>query len=37
MKEVVLAKFTQNPNLKDKLIATGDAYLIEGATWKDMT
>ena len=37
MKEVVLAKFTQNPDLKEMLVATGDACLIEGTTWKDTT
>lgn len=29
------AKFTQNPNLKDKLLATGDEELVEGNTWHD--
>ena len=27
MEELVRAKFTQNPDLADKLLATGDAYL----------
>lgn len=35
MKDIVLAKFTQNENLKAKLLATNDAYLIEGNTWGD--
>ena len=29
------AKFQMNPDLKAKLIATGDAELIEGNTWND--
>lgn len=35
MHDIVLAKFTQNPDLKAKLIATGDEYLLEGNTWHD--
>lgn len=35
MYEIVLAKFTQNPDLKEKLLATGDEYLEEGNTWGD--
>lgn len=35
MKDIVLAKFTQNENLKTKLLATNDEYLIEGNTWGD--
>lgn len=35
MDEVLIAKFTQNPDLKEKLLATGDAELIEGNTWHD--
>lgn len=35
MADVVLAKFQQNPELAEKLIATGDAELIEGNTWGD--
>ncbi len=35
MYEVVLAKFSQNEELKEKLLATGDATLIEGNTWND--
>lgn len=35
MTEVVRCKFYQNPNLADKLLATGDAYLEEGNTWGD--
>ncbi|MGX1195794.1 NADAR family protein [Metabacillus sp. SLBN-84] len=32
---VVRAKFTQNAKLREKLIQTGDAELIEGNTWGD--
>ena len=35
MHDIVKAKFTQNPDLGQKLIDTGDAYLVEGNTWKD--
>jgi len=35
MHEIVLAKFTQNPHLKEELLATGDAHLEEGNTWND--
>lgn len=35
MEEIVRAKFTQNTELADKLLATGDAYLEEGNTWDD--
>ncbi len=35
MKEVCLAKFTQNPDLKEKLLSTGDAELEEGNGWND--
>lgn len=35
MYEVCMAKFTQNPDLLSKLLATGDAELIEGNTWGD--
>lgn len=35
MYEVCKAKFTQNPSLKERLIETGDAELIEGNTWYD--
>lgn len=37
MKEIVRMKFVQNPDLKEKLLATGDATLIEGNTWGDRT
>jgi ribA/ribD-fused uncharacterized protein len=36
MEELVRAKFTCNPVLKDKLIKTGVSELIEGNTWNDM-
>ena len=35
MAEVVLAKFMQNPELKEKLFATEGEELIEGNTWND--
>lgn len=35
MAEIVRAKFTQNPRLKQLLIDTGDAHLEEGNTWGD--
>lgn len=35
MSDICEAKFTQNPDLKDKLLATGDTYLEEGNTWGD--
>lgn len=35
MEEVVRAKFQQNPELRDKLIATGNAQLVEGNYWHD--
>lgn len=35
MYDVVYAKFSQNPALKEKLLATGDAYLEEGNFHKD--
>ena len=35
MEEIVRAKFVQNPELAQKLIATGNAYLEEGNTWGD--
>lgn len=35
MYEINLAKFTQNPDLKAKLLATGNEELVEGNTWGD--
>lgn len=35
MLEIVLAKFTQNADLKKKLMKTGGSPLIEGNTWND--
>lgn len=35
MYEIVKAKFIQHPELKDKLLATGTATLIEGNNWND--
>lgn len=35
MSEIVLEKFIQNPDLKQKLLDTGDDELIEGNTWGD--
>lgn len=35
MYEIIEAKFTQNPGLAEKLIATDDTILIEGNVWGD--
>ena len=35
MYQVVINKFAFNDNLKQKLLATGDAVLVEGNTWND--
>lgn len=35
MQEILRAKFTQNPQLKAKLLETGDQLLVEGNTWHD--
>ena len=35
MYQVVLAKFSQNEDLKNKLLETGDAFLEEGTLWHD--
>lgn len=35
MYEIVKAKFAANADLKQKLLATGDAELVEGNTWHD--
>lgn len=35
MQEICFAKFTQNKELRDKLLATGNKYLEEGNTWGD--
>lgn len=35
MKQAVLLKFTQHPDLKKKLIDTGDNELVEGNSWHD--
>lgn len=35
MEEIVRAKFTQNEDMKWRLLATGDAELVEGNTWHD--
>jgi len=35
MKELVWKKFSENEDLKEKLLATGNAILIEGTTWGD--
>lgn len=37
MRNIVYAKFIQNPELADKLLATGDTFLEEGNTWGDRT
>ena len=35
MEKCVRYKFTHHPDMKEKLLATGDAYLEEGNTWTD--
>lgn len=35
MADIVMAKFRQNSDLAEKLLATGDAYLEEGNDWGD--
>lgn len=35
MEGIVRAKFLQNPDLARKLLATGEAELVEGNTWRD--
>ena len=35
MLEIVRAKFTQNPELAEKLLATGEKRLVEGTAWND--
>jgi ribA/ribD-fused uncharacterized protein len=35
MEAAVRAKFTQNSDLKEKLLDTGDALLVEGNNWGD--
>ena len=37
MEEILNAKFTYNPDLADKLLATAGALLVEGNTWHDQT
>lgn len=37
MLDIVFAKFHQHPELAKKLLATGDAELIEGNWWNDTT
>ena len=36
MREVLIAKFTQNPDLREKLIATGNSELVEHNNWGDI-
>lgn len=36
MKEILHDKFTRHPDLMQRLIDTGDAYLEEGNHWKDV-
>ena len=35
MERVVRDKFSRHPGLRDRLLATGDAELVEGNTWGD--
>jgi len=35
MEELVRQKFTRHPELRKRLLETGDAVLIEGTTWGD--
>ena len=35
MCEIIRSKFKHNPDLAKKLLATGNAELIEGNTWND--
>lgn len=35
MLDLVTTKFGQNPDLAGRLLATGDAELVEGNTWRD--
>ena len=35
MRDIVRAKFSQNPELEEKLLATSGEYLEEGNTWGD--
>lgn len=35
MEEIVRAKFSQNEELKEQLLETGDAQLVEGNRWND--
>ena len=35
MRDIIHEKFAQNPNLREKLLATRDNELIEGNNWND--
>jgi ribA/ribD-fused uncharacterized protein len=35
MRDLILQKFAQHPDLQKRLLATGDAELVEGNTWHD--
>jgi hypothetical protein len=35
MEDLVRQKFTRHPDLKEKLLATGNRPLYEGNTWRD--
>lgn len=36
MRQALYAKFTQNPDLRDRLTSTGDLILVEGNWWGDL-
>lgn len=36
MKEIVRAKFSQNQELAQRLMATGEKIIVEGNTWGDV-
>ena len=36
MEEIVRAKFTQNPDIAERLLTTGDREIVEGTVWHDV-